>query len=286
MAKKQCWNCDTELDDNEAYCPKCEAEQEKPEKERSEQGRSVNSYLAALIVGVFVLFFLLVSLTGHPTSGSSESTSEYIEPTVSVNANDANTVENKPVVPQLTQEQKNIKTCEQIAKEYYETHKYEINVYDCDNMAQDVWNMLYAKGIKSQIVVGNIEIEGNYNIYQCNHAWILAEVAPDSNLAIECTSGEVIYAEDNDNYYSGFFFDNPQELRNYQNKFEKYEIAKAEYESYYDAYKGYESEFNNADYQKQQVMMSGLYVAISALKEKEQAYLKAELELEAILKSD
>lgn len=241
---------------------------------------------AALIVGAFLLFFLLVSPACHPTSDSSESTSKYIEAGGAVNANNGNRVENNQGVAQLTQEQKNIKTCEQIAKEYYETHKYEIHVYDCDNMAQDVWNMLHAKGIKSQIVVGNIDIEGNYNIYQCDHAWILAEVAPGSNLAIECTNGRIVYREDNDNYYRGYLFDNPQELRDFQNKFEKYEIAKAEYVGYYNACKEYESEFNNADYQKQQAMISGLYVAMSVLEEKEQKFLKTEMELKAILKSD
>lgn len=37
------------------------------------------------------------------------------------------------------QRDRNIQTCEQVAIEYYKSHTYEVNeVYDCDNMAQDV----------------------------------------------------------------------------------------------------------------------------------------------------
>ena len=52
----------------------------------------------------------------------------------------------------------NIQTCEKIATEYYGSHTYtEDGIYDCDDMAQDVWNMLKAKGINARIAVGDFE---------------------------------------------------------------------------------------------------------------------------------
>ena len=48
----------------------------------------------------------------------------------------------------------NIQTCEKIATEYYGSHTYtEDGIYDCDDMAQDVWNMLKAKGIKRLFII-------------------------------------------------------------------------------------------------------------------------------------
>lgn len=56
------------------------------------------------------------------------------------------------------QTDKNIRLCEQIATEYVISHTYsKDDVYDCDNMAQDVWDMLKAKGINAGIAVGNFE---------------------------------------------------------------------------------------------------------------------------------
>ena len=96
-------------------------------------------------------------------------------------------------------------------------------------MAQDIWNMLKAKGINARIAVGDFEpgrckqnrrwkicqcelwVQGSsglintYN-YTCEdtgllnssmidnltHAWVLAEVSPGYWLAIECTGGYVV----------------------------------------------------------------------------------------------
>ena len=205
MGIKQCWNCAAEIDDDESFCPKCEAR----------QGKSFIGYLVQYVgYGTVLLIILIVGYNYifiPLTTGSFENNN----PTVAVNANNANTVENKPVTPQLTQEQKNIQTCEQIAKEYYENHKYMMNTYDCDNMAQDVWNILQSKGIPAQIVTGNLELnEQNeqYSIEKANHAWVIAYPSNNGGIALECTGGFVSY---DNKYFQGFFFDDPQELRDY-----------------------------------------------------------------------
>lgn len=63
------------------------------------------------------------------------------------------------------QKDKNIQICEQIASEYYGSHTYSKDeVYDCDNMAQDVWNMLKAKGINARIAVGTFKPENTSKV--------------------------------------------------------------------------------------------------------------------------
>jgi hypothetical protein len=70
----------------------------------------------------------------------------------------------------LTQEQQNIKICEQLAAEYYKTHTYkEDNVYDCDNMAQDIWDMLEKKNINARIAIGSLYVNTSNGI-EANHS--------------------------------------------------------------------------------------------------------------------
>lgn len=61
--------------------------------------------------------------------------------------------------------EKNIQICKQIASEYYKTHEYSNDdIYDCDNMAQDIWNMLKARGINARIAVGDFKPENRNGI--------------------------------------------------------------------------------------------------------------------------
>lgn len=145
--------------------------------------------------------------------------------------------------------EKNIETnsdkCERIAKEYYETHIYVDNdVYDCDNMACDIWNILKAEGINSKISIGNVDYDID-SIKDANHAWILAEVEPGLYLAIECTGGYIVYYEDNPLYYESWTFNNPKNLRkyislcdDYNNQIERYNTAVDRYDYLYSKYNG------------------------------------------------
>jgi hypothetical protein len=118
-----------------------------------------------------------------------------------------------PSVPILTPEQQKIQICEEIAKQYHETHIYISNdIYDCESMACDVWDMLKAKGIKAKIVVGNVTLP-EARLKDCNHAWVVAEISSDVWLAIECTGGYIVYADNNPYYYRGIAFDNPKSFR-------------------------------------------------------------------------
>jgi len=108
-----------------------------------------------------------------------------------------------------------IETVENILREYHATHTYsEQDFFVCADMAIDVWNLVKSKGINAQIYVGNIE-NPNANFTELNHAWVVAELEPFTWLALETTSGRVVYKIENGNYYRGYSFDNPNEFKRF-----------------------------------------------------------------------
>jgi transglutaminase-like putative cysteine protease len=61
---------------------------------------------------------------------------------------------------------------------------------------------------------GNInkpDAEGN----EFNHAWVVAEAAPRKWIALETTGGYLVSGKKNKNYYRGYFFASPRELKEY-----------------------------------------------------------------------
>jgi len=217
-------------------------------------------------------------------------------------------------------EERNIQICERIAAEYYGSHTYaEGDIYDCDNMAQDVWNMLKAKGINAKIAVGNFDpgtqskigegkpllenlnsgSPGEINPYNytyqdsglldsstidnLTHAWILAEVSPASWLAIECTGGYVVYSEENENYYQGLTFSNPKNYRSFLDLYSDWKKGTIDYENERLYYNKLIATYNNASYSDQVAMKSSVEIAEDRLREKEQAFLKTDSELKALL---
>jgi len=220
-------------------------------------------------------------------------------------------------------EERNIQVCEQIAATYYESHTYaEDDIYDCDNMAQDIWNMLKAKEINAKIAVGNFDPltqskigEGrplleNLNsgnpgkIKACNykyqdsglvnssaidnltHAWILAEVSPDSWLAIECTGGYVVYSEEDENYYRGLTFNNPKNYRSFLELYHDWKKETLDYESERLYYNKLVATYNNASYSDQVATKSNLDIAKNRLQEKEQLFLTTNSKLVALLQQE
>lgn len=113
-------------------------------------------------------------------------------------------------------------TAEKIVKYYHKTHVYSTyDLFICSDMAGEVWNMLKAQGISARIVVGNIDATIT-DILQCDHAWVLAEVAPGEYLALEATGGRVIGKGENARYYRGWYFNSPADLKNYNNMVREY----------------------------------------------------------------
>ena len=97
---------------------------------------------------------------------------------------------------------------------YSSSHKYYDDIYDCDQMAGDFWDMLMWAGIPAKIVVGNVN-RSMESISDINHAWTIAEVAQGKWLALDPTSGTVHYAADDPLYYRGVVFNNPAAMQNF-----------------------------------------------------------------------
>lgn len=154
--------------------------------------------LAAIIIIMICIYFVF---------GFSSGFNEIVE--------DSHHKTSEEVFENVKYEESNVDKCERIAKEYYETHTYIDNdVYDCDIMAGDVWNLLKTEGINSKIAVGNVDYDID-SINDANHAWIMAETSPNRWIAIECTGGHIVYHDDNPLYYKSWTFNNPKNLREY-----------------------------------------------------------------------
>jgi hypothetical protein len=100
----------------------------------------------------------------------------------------------------------------QLVSNYAASHLYEKDVYDCNNMASDVWNMLKALDIDAVIVVGSVEHTVT-DILDSDHAWVLAEVSPGEFLALDATIGHVFTPETGSRYFRGWSFANPADLK-------------------------------------------------------------------------
>ena len=105
-----------------------------------------------------------------------------------------------------------------INKSYHQNHTYIEGVFDCDDMAVDIWNILYKQGITSVIVAGNLYIDKE-GFTQSDHAWLIV-MHKDTGyriFIIEPTNGET-YGFDLKSmalaqYLQGYFFASPSDLR-------------------------------------------------------------------------
>jgi hypothetical protein len=87
-------------------------------------------------------------------------------------------------------------------------------------MAIDVWNMVKTKGINARIAAGNVnnpQADGT----EFNHAWVVAEAAQRKWIALETTGGYLVSGKKNKNYYRGYFFASPRELKEYCDLYQK-----------------------------------------------------------------
>ncbi|APH38230.1 zinc ribbon domain-containing protein [Methanohalophilus halophilus] len=304
-----CHNCGSEIDDNDAaFCSKCGTKIKKIEKEilsstldvKNEESRKDESYIeldtanqnntsikkenpdswvfikiCAYIICAVVISSLFIGLynIGSDFYGGEGAF-------VQGEGGEGFVASNSDITHSLTQEQKNTQICEEIVQNYYETHTYvSDDVFDCDNMAMDVWNLVESKGINAEIAVGNVDMK-DANLEDINHAWVIAEVSPQNWVAIECTSGYLTY---DDVYYSGWFFDNPKNYQSFLNVYTTWEYKYQEYENYRLYYNELVEQFNEADAYEQASLRSGLEIARENLHQKERDFLQAKTELNALL---
>jgi cell division protein FtsB len=113
-------------------------------------------------------------------------------------------------------------TAAKIVKYYHATHEYSVtDLFICSDMAGEVWNMLKTQGIDAIIAIGATGGPVS-DILQCNHAWVLAEVAPGEYLALEATGGFAITESENPYYYQGWYFDSPNSLKSHNQLVREY----------------------------------------------------------------
>jgi outer membrane murein-binding lipoprotein Lpp len=120
----------------------------------------------------------------------------------------------------LTVEQK----AAQIIKNYHSIHEYEANIYDCNDMSGDVWNILKAEGISSILAIGSID-NSITDIIDSDHAWVLAQMPDGSYLALETTGGYTVTRAENPKYYKGWAFTSPDKVADYHVYVDEYNEA-------------------------------------------------------------
>jgi len=172
--------------------------------------------------------------------------------------------------------------CEEIAKNYYATHKYIGNdVFDCDNMACDIWDMLIARGINAKIAIGNVKHKVK-NIDDVNHAWVVAEVSPSEWLAIECTGGYLVYGSDNSLYYYGIIFNNPKELRDFYDLYDRYRRQALRYQRAVEYYNSLVEQYNSSNYLTKLALLGSLNQASQQVEIEAQELQSITNEIEAL----
>ncbi|NOR48720.1 MAG: hypothetical protein GQ533_11870 [Methanosarcinaceae archaeon] len=288
-----CAKCGNEIDDDECFCVKCGTQRKDGTKsnisksdnivfnkyehneidnklfKNEEKSSSQHSLKSVILLIIIVITFFTLYMPPSDSITDVDKSEYYTETT-------------SPDTYEQTQEQKNVQICEQIASDYYATHTYTSDdVFDCDNMAQDIWNMLKTQGINAEIIIGNVEISEPITLEDCNHAWILAEVSPDVWMAIEGTGGYLVY--DNEGYYKGFTFKDPKNYNEFLRVYGDYEYQYEGYENYRLYYNELVDKYNNADYYSQLTMKSGLDVARNTLEEKERIYIQTKTHLDTLL---
>lgn len=116
---------------------------------------------------------------------------------------------------------KNLALLDHILKDYRQNHTYmDGDIFDCDNMAKDIWNILRTKGFRAKLAGGNVKKNimksTDSFLMESDHAWVMAELSPGKWMAMECTGGYLVPEEQNPLYYkSAIFFNNPTEMENF-----------------------------------------------------------------------
>jgi len=245
-----CKKCGTKLDNKQKYCSNCgdfiQNDFIKKETTNNTFTKPTNKKVKHKAEPVFyvlmfasVIVMVIVIFSWQP---SIQINQETTPPTITS-------------TPTTTIRTENINTCRRIAEEYYNTHSYlSGNVYDCDDMSCDVWNILETEGIEADIMMGNLEEDIfsddmkrlHEQIELSNHVWVMAEITPNVFLPIECTSGNI--KQFDDDYYHGIWFDTPKEYREFSllSAFYLTQMRSVDYKTF--SYNDMVSQYNDMNY--------------------------------------
>lgn len=109
----------------------------------------------------------------------------------------------------------------ELAAEYKRSHTYSMTDYFvCVDMALEMANILKTRQFKASVVAGTVaqDVSGmppQQMMGAFNHAWVVVELEPGINVAVETTAG--VLAEESirnfENYYQGLVFKNPRQAK-------------------------------------------------------------------------
>ena len=137
-----------------------------------------------------------------------------------------------------------ISDLQELVTQYYQTHEYsKDDFFVCTDMALDLWNQCKAKNIKAYIVIGSLD-KRYPNENEFNHAWVVTEPVPEKFVAMDATAG--IINLENERYYFGYYFENPKNLKNYQDFSKDYENQVLIVDNIVSRYNGQYSKYVNA----------------------------------------
>lgn len=284
-----CGKCEGEISETDKFCRNCGEVIERDTKLENNLTYKTNEIIpnklsgikidlinGVTLIGLGVVFFMILAfISGFVNDMNSPDQIITRFPTQSPTPFET---------PPLTEKQKKIQLVETIAKNYYDTHTYQDNnVFDCDNMAQDVWDMLKAKGIDAKIQIGNIDMSSPITLKDVNHAWVMAEIEPDTYLAVETTGGYIVYGETNPNYYRGFSFKDPKNYRSFTELYKTNEFQLADYNNEIEYYNRLVKVYNNANGLQQLGLNSGMQVAKMNVEEKKRRFVETQIKLNSLL---
>ncbi|MEI7639336.1 MAG: hypothetical protein WCJ37_18630 [Syntrophus sp. (in: bacteria)] len=121
--------------------------------------------------------------------------------------------------------QNKLQLVEKIAADFHKTHTYMLeDRFACLDMAINIWNQLMTNGIEAKIMGGTLKediMTWSYRLLVMNsdHAWVVAKISPTDKVAIETTSGIVIKPgmKNSSLYFKGIEFDNPAQVKEFEN---------------------------------------------------------------------
>ena len=109
----------------------------------------------------------------------------------------------------------NITIANELVSDYYIEHQYYVDVYDCDQMASDLWDQAMALGLKAKLVVGSVNRTMPVGRGGLDHAWVIVMIENDKWLALDPTAGSFFLYSDEPKYYTGKIFDNPAKMQDF-----------------------------------------------------------------------
>jgi len=273
MMTKFCPNCGKEISDKVKFCPDCgsnfdsfsiekneksivveskkdikiedsqKIEETKIENKKTGMVYSIKNIAIYGVIAVSLIIILLVAMAFF--AGMSGNTYSSNNPSTDY----SKTASTNFIVPKTeSQTERNTRIANEIVANYHQTHTYSLtDLYVCGDMASDVWDMLKAQGINAKINVGNVQKDIS-SIKDADHAWVLAEVAPNQYLALEATGGYSVQKSDNPRYYVGWSFYNPKQLKNYLQLNSQRNDAVSKYNYAVSDYNNFLAQYNKANF--------------------------------------